>query len=36
MRATALTVEDEWRQRLGAEQLARFRDTLVVLLSAGP
>ncbi len=35
-RATALTVEDEWRQRLGAEQLARFRDTLIVLLSAAP
>ncbi len=35
MRATALAVEDEWRQRLGAEQLAGFRDTLITLLSAG-
>ncbi len=35
MRATALAVEDEWRQRLGAEQLASFRDTLITLLSAG-
>jgi DNA-binding MarR family transcriptional regulator len=34
MRATALAVEDEWRERLGAEQLARFRETLIVLLSA--
>ncbi len=36
MRATALAVEDEWRQRLGAERLARFRDTLLTLLSAPP
>ncbi len=35
MRATALAVEDEWRQYLGAEQLASFRDTLITLLSAG-
>ncbi len=35
-RATALAVEDEWRQRLGAERLARFRDTLLTLLSAPP
>ena len=34
MRASAGTVEDEWRQRLGAEQLARFRDTLITLLPA--
>jgi hypothetical protein len=34
MRATALAVEDEWRHRLGAEQLASFRDTLITLLSA--
>ena len=36
MRATALAVEDEWRQRLGAERLAGFRDTLVTLLSDVP
>jgi DNA-binding MarR family transcriptional regulator len=36
MRATALTVEDEWRQRLGAERLAGFRDTLLTLLSDVP
>jgi DNA-binding MarR family transcriptional regulator len=36
MRATALAVEDDWRQRLGAEQLASFRDTLIALLSAAP
>jgi DNA-binding MarR family transcriptional regulator len=36
MRATALAVEDDWRQRLGPEQLASFRDTLITLLSAGP
>ena len=34
MRASASTVEDEWRRRLGAEQLASFRDTLITLLSA--
>ena len=34
MRATALSVEEEWRQRLGAERLARFRETLLTLLSA--
>jgi DNA-binding MarR family transcriptional regulator len=36
MRATALAVEDEWRQRLGAERLAGFRDTLITLLSGVP
>ena len=36
MRATALAVEDEWRQRLGAERLAGFRDTLITLLSDVP
>jgi DNA-binding MarR family transcriptional regulator len=36
MRATALAVEEEWRRRLGAEQLASFRDTLITLLAAGP
>ena len=36
MRATALSVEDEWRQRLGAERLAGFRDTLLTLLSDVP
>jgi DNA-binding MarR family transcriptional regulator len=36
MRATALAVEDEWRQRLGAERLAGFRDTLITLLSDAP
>jgi len=36
MRATALAVEDEWRQRLGAERLAGFRETLIILLSGGP
>ena len=34
MRASASTVEDEWRRRLGAERLASFRDTLITLLSA--
>ena len=36
MRATALAVEDQWRQRLGAERLAGFRDTLITLLSDVP
>jgi hypothetical protein len=35
MRATAVAVEDDRRKRLGAEQLAGFRDTLITLLSAG-
>jgi DNA-binding MarR family transcriptional regulator len=35
MRATAVAVEDDWRKRLGAGQLASFRDTLITLLSAG-
>jgi DNA-binding MarR family transcriptional regulator len=36
MRVTALAVEAEWRERLGAERLARFRETLLTLLSALP
>jgi DNA-binding MarR family transcriptional regulator len=36
MRVTALAVEEEWRERLGAERLARFRETLLTLLSALP
>ena len=36
MRATALAVEDEWRQRLGDERIDRFRDTLLTLLSDRP
>jgi len=35
MRSTAVAVEDEWREHLGAERLAGFRDTLLVLLAAG-
>jgi DNA-binding MarR family transcriptional regulator len=35
MRATGLAVEGEWREHLGAERLAAFRDTLVALLAAG-
>jgi len=35
MRATALAVEEEWRQCLGDERIARFRETLLVLLSDG-
>jgi DNA-binding MarR family transcriptional regulator len=35
MRATALAVEEEWRQRLGDERIARFREMLLVLLSDG-
>jgi len=35
MRATGLAVEDEWRDHLGPERLADFRDTLVALLAAG-
>jgi len=35
MRATALAVEEEWREQLGPEQLAGFRDTLLALLAAG-
>jgi DNA-binding MarR family transcriptional regulator len=34
MRVTALAIEDEWRERLGAERLAGFRDTLLTLLAA--
>ena len=33
MRTTAVTIEDEWRERLGAERLAGFRDTLLTLLA---
>ena len=36
MRTTAMTIEDEWRARLGAERLAGFRDTLLTLLAGGP
>jgi DNA-binding MarR family transcriptional regulator len=36
MRASASALEDDWRERLGAEQLASFRDTLLTLLSATP
>ena len=36
MRTSARALEDDWRDRLGAEQLARFRDTLLTLLSAAP
>lgn len=35
MRATALAVEEEWRERLGPERLAAFRDTLLALLPGG-
>jgi DNA-binding MarR family transcriptional regulator len=33
MRAIALAVEHDWRERLGAEELARFRATLLALLA---
>jgi len=36
MRTSALAVEDEWRQRLGPERLASFRDTLLALLTPAP
>jgi DNA-binding MarR family transcriptional regulator len=36
MRTRALAVEDEWRQRLGAERPASFRDTLLALLTPAP
>jgi len=35
MHATALAVEEEWRERLGPERLAAFRDTLLALLPGG-
>lgn len=35
LRATALTVEQEWATVLGLERLASFRDTLTVLLTDG-
>jgi DNA-binding MarR family transcriptional regulator len=34
MRSSALTVEETWRQELGADRLAAFRETLLTLLSA--
>jgi DNA-binding MarR family transcriptional regulator len=36
MRTSARALEDDWRDRLGAERLAAFRDTLLTLLSATP
>ena len=36
MRSSARALEDDWRDRLGAERLAAFRDTLLTLLSATP
>jgi DNA-binding MarR family transcriptional regulator len=33
MRASATAIDDTWRQRLGAERHASFRDTLMILLS---
>jgi len=36
MRTSALAVEDEWRQRLGAERLTSFRATLLALLASAP
>lgn len=36
MHASARAVEEDWRQRLGAERLAAFRDTLLTLLPALP
>ncbi len=36
MHASARAVEDEWRQRLGDQCLAGFRETLLTLLSAAP
>jgi DNA-binding MarR family transcriptional regulator len=36
VRACAHAVEQDWQQRLGAERLADFRDTLLILLSAPP
>ena len=35
MRASARAAEDAWRQRLGADRLATFRETLLTLLSPG-
>jgi DNA-binding MarR family transcriptional regulator len=34
MRSSARAVEDTWRQQLGADRLAAFRETLLLLLSA--
>ena len=34
MRASAHTLEESWRQQLGAERFAEFRATLLALLSA--
>ncbi len=36
MHASARALEETWRQRLGAERLADFRETLLTLLSAAP
>ncbi len=33
MRSSARAAEDAWRQRLGADRLAGFRETLLTLLS---
>ena len=35
MRSSARAAEDAWRQRLGADRLAAFRETLLTLLSPG-
>jgi DNA-binding MarR family transcriptional regulator len=35
MRSSARATEDAWRQRLGPERLAAFRETLLMLLSHG-
>jgi DNA-binding MarR family transcriptional regulator len=36
MRSSARALEDTWRQELGADRLAAFRETLLALLSATP
>jgi DNA-binding MarR family transcriptional regulator len=36
MYSTSRAVDNDWRQRLGAERHASFRETLMILLSAGP
>lgn len=36
MRASARAIEETWRQRLGAERLADFRETLLTLLAPAP
>ena len=35
MQSSARAAEDAWRQRLGADRLAAFRETLLTLLSPG-